>query len=62
MARSGIIRFLAILIFFFLLSHIHINRFSLLISFIIVSKQIASFTLPVTREVYNCRFKLCLIN
>ena len=34
----------------------------LAIFFIIVSKQIASYTLPVTREVYNCRFYLYLMN
>ena len=42
--------------FFFLLSCTSVNRFSLLIFFIIVSKQMASCTLPVTREVYNCSF------
>ena len=63
MAFSEIITFLTILfVFFFLLTYISINRFSLLIFFIIVSKQIASCTLPVTRDVYNCRFLLCLMN
>lgn len=42
--------------FFILLSYIPVNRFSPLISFTIVSKQIASYKLPVNREVYNCRF------
>ena len=42
--------------FFILLSYIPVNRFSPLISFTIVSKQIASYKLPVSREVYNCRF------
>ena len=57
MAQSGIIRFLTILfILFFLLSYVPVSRFALSILFIIVSKQIASCTLPVTRGVYNYRF------
>ena len=56
-AYSGISRFLTILfIFFFLLSYIFVNSFLPLIFFIIVSNQIASCALSVTREVHNCRF------
>ena len=60
MALSGIIGFLTILFIFsffnLIFNLLSVKRCSLLIFFIIVSKQIASYTLPVTREVYNCRF------
>ena len=53
--------FLSILLLLYSLYCIAVNHFSLLIFLIIVSKQIASYTLPVTREVYNCRF-LTILN